>query len=90
MGTTELAGLLEGAARGDRAAFVAFFDATVDRVHRLALLTTGAPEPAQHLCRITYLRAWRDAGRYDARATSPLAWILALTREVGSELAAAA
>lgn len=87
--TTDPATLLVRAAAGDRDAFASFYDQTSGQVYRLALLTTGAAEPAAELCRATYLRAWREAGRYDAR-TSPLAWLLALTRGAGGGLTSAA
>ncbi len=94
MSTTTDAGLLvdllRRAARGDVEAFADFYDATCGPVYRLARGLTGAAEPAEHLCRIGYLRAWRHAASYDARAGSPLVWLLLLTRSVNEELAAAA
>lgn len=82
--------LVERMARGDEAALAAFYDATSPHVYRLALVMAGAEEPAAHLCRIAYLRAWREAALFDAERTSPLAWLLGLTHQVGAELAAAA
>ncbi len=85
-----LADLLQRAAGGDVEAFAAFYDATCVAAYRLALGLTGAAEPAEHLCRIGYLRAWRHAASYDATACSPLVWLLLMTRSVNEELAAAA
>lgn len=85
-----LVALLRRAATGDVDAFAAFYDATCGPVYRLARGLTGAAEPAEHLCRIGYLRAWRHAASYDARVGSPLVWLLLLTRSVNAELAAAA
>lgn len=82
--------LVERMARGDEAALAAFYDATSAQVYRLALAMTGAEEPAGQVCRIAYLRAWREASRYDPARTSALAWILGLTHRVGAELATAA
>lgn len=89
-GSVDLAALLRRCANGDEEALAELYDATAPRVHRLALLLTGRPEPAAHLCRITYLRVWREAARYDARTCSPWAWLLARVRELDRELAAAA
>ena len=53
----------------DRAAF---YDATSGQVYKLALAMAGAEEPAAHLCRIAYLRAWREARDFDPTRTSAL------------------
>ncbi|KRC56946.1 MULTISPECIES: sigma factor [unclassified Nocardioides] len=89
-GTADLAGLLRRCADGDEEALAALYDASCARVYRLSLLLTGHPEPAAHLCRITYLRVWREAGGYDARSGSAWAWLLARVHDVDRELAAAA
>ncbi|HWJ09380.1 MAG TPA: hypothetical protein VNS46_08395 [Nocardioides sp.] len=92
-GTTDraaLAALVARMAARDEDALAKFYDATCAQAYRLALLLAGAPEPATHLCRIAYLRAFREAPRYDAGCWSPTAWLLALTHEVGTELSDAA
>lgn len=89
-GSADLAGLLRRCAGGDEDALAELYDASVARVHRLSLLLTGHPEPAAHLCRITYLRVWREASRYDPRVCSPWAWLLGRVRELDRELTAAA
>ncbi|KRB72733.1 hypothetical protein ASE01_22045 [Nocardioides sp. Root190] len=82
--------LLGRAARGDRDAFASFYDQTSHHVYRFALLTAGAPEPAEQVCRTTYLRAWHRAGQYDARSASPIAWLISLARDAGPEHTTAA
>lgn len=82
--------LVERMARGDEAALAAFYDATSAQVYRLALVMAGAEGPAAHVCRLAYLRAWREARLFDPTRTSALAWVLGLTHQVGAELAAAA
>ncbi len=89
-GRSGQAALVQRMARGDEEALAAFYDATSAHVYRLALVMTGAEEPATHLCRIAYLRAWREAAQFDPSRTSALAWLLGLTHEVGAELSAAA
>lgn len=84
------AALVERMARGDEAALAAFYDATSTHVYRLALVMTGAEGPAAQLCRMAYLRAWREAGLFDPERMSALAWMLGLTHQVGAELTAAA
>jgi RNA polymerase sigma-70 factor (ECF subfamily) len=88
--TTDPEVLLGRAAAGDREAFAVFYDQTSAQVYRLALVTTGAPEPAVEVCRTTYLRAWRLAGQYDARVSTPIAWLLGLARDTGAGLRSAA
>ena len=89
-GSTDLSALLRRCAEGDEDALAALYDATSTRVYRLALLLTGHAEPAAHLCRIAYLRVWREAASYDAQACSAWAWVLGRVRELDRELAAAA
>lgn len=53
--------LLRVSARGDRAAFSAFYDATVPWVHGLASAMFRSPEDAADATLETYLTAWEEA-----------------------------
>jgi RNA polymerase sigma-70 factor (ECF subfamily) len=67
-------------ARGDQAAFAAFYDATLARAYALARRICGDVHLAEEVVEDAYVQAWREAARYDARRGVPLAWLLTITR----------
>lgn len=80
----DLGDLLLAAARGNRAAFRRFYDATSARAFHLELVRAragGAARPhavAERATADRFLRAWRSAPDYAASGLSPLAWLLGL------------
>ena len=80
----DLAELLTAAARGNRAAFRRFYDATSSRAFRLELVRAracGVAHPhavAERATTDRFLRAWQSAPEYAASGLSPLAWLLGL------------
>ena len=80
----DLAELLAAAARGNRAAFRRFYDATSTRAYRLELVRARArgvappPAVAERATADRVLRAWQASPEYAASGLSPLAWLLAL------------
>ncbi len=82
--------LLARAAHGDADAFATFYDLTSGPVHRLSLALSEGAADAERLTVEVYLRAWREADRYDAAGCSPLAWLLVLTRDLARTPLAAA
>lgn len=54
--------LLQAGARGDRAAFSAFYDATVPWVHGMAVAMSPSEDDAADATLQTYLTAWEEAG----------------------------
>ena len=54
--------LLRRSAEGDRAAFSAFYDATVPWVHGMAVAMSPSEDDAADATLQTYLTAWEEAG----------------------------
>ncbi|MDT0184640.1 ECF RNA polymerase sigma factor SigK [Microbacterium sp. ARD31] len=77
-GATELAELLQRSARGDEAAFAAFYDATSARAYGLALRVVRNPAHAEEVAQEAYLDAWRSSARYDAARGSAAGWFLTI------------
>lgn len=75
-----LAAELQGVAAGDAIALERFFDATNRLVHGLALGILRDPQAAEEVVLDVYLQVWRQAGAYDSRRGSPLAWLTMLAR----------
>lgn len=71
--------LLERIAAGDRSAIRALFGRHQVRVYRFVLRFVGDPMVAEDLVNETFLEAWRQAGRFEARSTVST-WLLAIAR----------
>jgi RNA polymerase sigma factor (sigma-70 family) len=52
------------------------------RVYGLALTVVGNPDRAEEIAHETFLRAWRDARRYDRERASVSTWLLTITRDL--------
>lgn len=70
--------LMARAGRGDRKAFAALYDATVDRVYGLILCILGDRELGEQVTRQVYAQAWHTARLFDAEAGSALSSVIAL------------
>lgn len=67
--------LIQRAAQGDMKAWESLMLAHQEAVFRLAYLLLGDPDEAEDVAQETFLRAWRNLGRFDAsRPLSP--WLL--------------
>lgn len=74
-----LAALLAASARGDCAAFEAFYDATFAYARAIARrMLTGSD--VDDLLADAYFEAWRTVARYDAGRGSAMTWLLTLVR----------
>jgi RNA polymerase sigma-70 factor, ECF subfamily len=60
--------LIEGARRGDRAAFEELVRRHADRLYAVVLRFTGSDEAAQEATQEAFLRAWRSIGRFEGRS----------------------
>lgn len=67
-------------ARGDHEALRALFEATRARLFGLALSILGRPDLAEEVVTDAYVRAWRNAVRYEPEKGSVLAWLGTITR----------
>src|SRR5262245_19296341 len=74
--TTWIAGVVER----DNRALCALYDATVSRVHGLALRIVRRPALAEEVVEDTYFQVWRQAVRFDATRGRALTWLLGMAR----------
>ena len=75
-----LAGLLQRIARQDEAAFGELYDATVGRIHGMALRILRNPQAAEEATEDAFFQIWRQAPRFDPTRGRPLAWMLTIVR----------
>lgn len=75
-------GLLAAVALEERDAAAVFVRRFQRRVYGLAITITGDSALADDLAQITFERAWRHAGTYDARRASVATWLLTITRNL--------
>ncbi len=66
---------------GERSALSELFDLYARVVNALAQRLLGTVGSADDLVQEVFLRAWREAERYDARGGTPMAWLFAMTRD---------
>jgi len=71
--------LLVAVAGGDEAAFASLYDLTSGKVLGLARRVLRDPTQAEEVAQEVFLQVWRQAGRFDQRAGTALAWVLTLT-----------
>jgi RNA polymerase sigma-70 factor (ECF subfamily) len=74
--------LLVGLGRGDAEAGRAFVHRYQRRVYGLARSVVRDPTSAEEIAQEALVRAWRNAGSYDARRGSVSSWLLAITRNL--------
>lgn len=75
-----LGATIAAVASGDQKAFERLYEATVARVFALARRICVDPALAEEVTEDVYVRAWRDAGRFDATRGVPIAWLLVMAR----------
>lgn len=76
----ELAQLIASMRRGDERALEKIYDATVARLHALALAVLRNAEDAEEVVCSTYAYAWANAGRFEPDRANALGWLLMLCR----------
>jgi RNA polymerase sigma factor (sigma-70 family) len=74
--------LLAGVAAGDADAMVAFVRRFQRRVYGLALSIVSDAALAEDVAQEAFVRAWRNAGAFDARRGSVASWLLTVTRNL--------
>ena len=74
--------LLLGLGRGDPEAARSFVQRYQRRVYGLAYTLMGDPTQAEEIAQEALIRAWRNAGSYDARLGSVSSWLLTITRNL--------
>jgi len=76
--THDLGGLLRRCARGEEAAFAAFYDATSSRAWGLALRVVRNRAHAEEVLQEAYLSAWRQSSRFDPTRGRAESWFLTI------------
>jgi RNA polymerase sigma-70 factor (ECF subfamily) len=74
----DLAELLKASARGDEASFAHFYDRTSTRAWGLAVRVLRNSAHAEEVMQEAYLRAWRNASRFDPDRGGAAAWLLTI------------
>jgi RNA polymerase sigma-70 factor (ECF subfamily) len=72
--------LLQASGAGDRAAFRRLYEATAPKLFGVVLRIVRNRPVAEEILQETYLRVWRNAGRYSPEAGRPMAWLAAIAR----------
>ena len=76
--TADLDALLRRVAQHDADAFAAFYDDTRARVYGLITRVLRDPGYSEETTQDVYLQVWRNAGKYDPGAGTPLAWLMTM------------
>lgn len=74
--------LLAGLAAGEKDAAIAFVRRYQARVYGLIITIVRDPGTAEDVAQETFVRAWRNAGTYDARRGRVGTWLLTIARNV--------
>lgn len=72
--------LLARVAKGDEAAFSQLYDRSISLLFVLAMRMLGDRDDASELLQDVYQEVWRKVVRYDVGRSSPMAWLVTLTR----------
>ena len=78
--TMDLAALIAATAQGDRAAFAELYRRTSAKLHGVILRICRRPDLAAELLQESYLKIWRNAGRFDPDRASAIAGMAAIAR----------
>jgi RNA polymerase sigma-70 factor, ECF subfamily len=73
-------------AAGDRGALSPLYDATIDRVHTVAMRVLGNRNDAEEVACDCYRQAWEQAGRYDPSRGSVIAWLSVIAHSRAQDL----
>jgi len=77
---------LQGAARRDRAAFRALYDASSPRLYGLALRILGRRELAEEVVQESFVAIWHHAIDYESSLSAPMTWMTAIVRNRAFDL----
>lgn len=76
----QLRAWLQGAARRDRMAFRALYDASAPRLYGLALRILGRRELAEEVLQESFVAIWHHAVDYESALSAPMTWMTAIVR----------
>jgi RNA polymerase sigma factor (sigma-70 family) len=76
----ELKALMDGAAKGDRAAFQALYQKTAAKLFAIVLRIVRDRAAAEDILQDTFLKVWQKAETYTSSAGEPLSWLASIAR----------
>ena len=82
----QLRAWLHGAARRDRMAFRALYDASSPRLYGLALRILGRRELAEEVLQESFVAIWHHAVDYESALSAPMTWMTAIVRNRAFDL----
>ncbi len=95
--TSDLSELMALTAEGDQQAFEELYRRTASKLYGIILRISRRPDLATELLQETYLKIWKNAGRFDPSRASPISWMAVIARNraidaarLGAERVAAA
>ena len=77
---TQLRAWLQGAARHDRGAFRALYEASAPRLYGLALRILGRRELAEEVLQESFVAIWHHAADYESALSAPMTWMTTIVR----------
>ncbi len=85
-GQSELADALAAVARSDRRAFRLIYQRTAPKLMAAARRILGSSSAAEEAVQEAYVRIWRNAGSFDPRIASPIAWMTTIARHAAIDV----
>ena len=77
---TDLKLLLDGAAKGDRAAFQLLYRKTAPKLFAIVLRIVRDRAAAEDILQDTFVKVWQNAVSYSSSAGEPLGWLASIAR----------
>lgn len=78
--TDYLEKLLAQCSLGNRRAFETLYRSVAPRLYSVALRCMGRSDLAEEVVQESFVRIWHNASRYQAHLSSPLTWMITITR----------
>src|SRR3954452_8433019 len=83
---SELSGLLDRVADGDRQAFARLYDHVSARLYGVILRILPRNELAEDALQEAFVRIWQKASTYDPSIAAPMAWMATIARNRAIDL----
>jgi RNA polymerase sigma-70 factor (ECF subfamily) len=80
MELTEIDRLIAQIVLGDRVAFSSLYDATSGKLFAVCLRVLKQRAAAEDALQDTYVKIWKNAGRYQVTGHSPMTWLIMIAR----------
>lgn len=82
----QLGRFIEGMQRGNEAALKSLYEATVGRLHSLAMAIVKNSADAEDVVCSTYVQAWESASQFDPDRGTAIAWLMIMCRSRALDL----